>query len=898
MNGGGLDDRLPRTTATFLFSDVERHTELWELDPDAMAAALAEHEAMIREAVVDAGGRVVKCEGDAVMAVFDDPSAGVEAARRAQVELARATWPVVGSLRVRMGVHTGAAYQRDGDYFGPAVIRAARLCNAAHGGQIVASAVVAALVPATWIELGEYSLRGLGAPEVVSQLAIAELRRDFPPLRAARPTHDRLPHPVTSFIGRDEELRAIADALEAHRVVTLTGIGGSGKTRLAIEAARSALADFPDGVEFVDLAVVTDEGKVAAAAVAAVGLETSGTAANAEPPASRLTAYLARRRTLLVFDNCEHLIDAVATLVDDLVSRCDALRVVATSREPLRVADEQIIAVGSLDAQRDAVALFRDRAAHPIDDTGAVATICERLDGIPLAIELAAARTTHLTVDDISVRLDDRFRLLTGGRRRVERQQTLQATLDWSYDLLDGAQQALLRRLAVFAGPFTLEAAEGVAPGEGFDVLDTLGALVERSMVNHDPGRRRYRLLESVRLYAEQKLLAAGESATARLRHRDWFLEYVRQFTLEETFFEFAVGQQLLEHLEDLEAAVRWSIDAAEWEAAAEITSRLTLPASLLASDAVELWGWELVPRLAPGSDLAFHCFLAGVWASPGSAARMPTGEHGSAERTPRRIVRVLNVLADEAEARSDDVSVFARAITAFLLDAYGRALGDASVLESSNTLIEHALGLASTRPPSTWTGFALLFAVNVALSDDDLTRADALLTRAAVDSGPEAVRHAAEPLRAFVLHMLGDRTARDVAARAAERVWAVWALVTAGGVMALELAAVGDLDAARHQLSALVPELVRANRSIKSNLLIYAAGVAIIDGDHRRAARWLACASGAGGVFAGPDGLMLYRRLVPQVRDGLSIDERYALRDEGRSLAIDDALREVTAWH
>jgi class 3 adenylate cyclase len=189
-----------------LFSDVERHTELWELDPDAMASALAEHEVMIREAVVNAGGRVVKCEGDSVMAVFDDPSAGVEAARHAQLELDRATWPVVGSLRVRMGVHTGAAYQRDGDFFGPAVIRAARLCDAAHGGQIVASAVVVALVPAEWIELGEYSLRGLGASEVVSQLATAELRQEFPPLRAARPTHDRLPHPVTSFIGRGEEL--------------------------------------------------------------------------------------------------------------------------------------------------------------------------------------------------------------------------------------------------------------------------------------------------------------------------------------------------------------------------------------------------------------------------------------------------------------------------------------------------------------------------------------------------------------------------------------------------------------------------------------------------------------------------------------------------------------------
>ena len=895
MSGVGDGERLPRTTATFLFSDVERHTELWELDADAMATALAGHEAMIRDAVVTAAGRVVKSEGDAVMAVFDDPSAAVEAARRAQIELTSASWPVVGSLRVRMGLHTGPAYQRDGDYFGPAVIRAARLCDAAHGGQILASAVVTTLADAEWVLLGEYSLRGLGAPEVVSQLAAADLPRDFPPLRAATPTRDRLPHPVTSFIGRDEELRAIADALESHRVVTLTGIGGSGKTRLAIESARSVLAEFSDGIEFVDLAIVTDEGKVGAAVVAALSLETGANAANMEPPASRLVAYLTRRRTLIVFDNCEHLVDAVATLVDELVSRCDGLRVIATSREPLRVADERIIAVGSLDAQHDAVALFRDRAAHPIDDTAAVATICQRLDGIPLAIELAAARTTHLTVDDIAARLDDRFRLLTGGRRRVERQQTLQATLDWSYDLLDVAQQALLRRLAVFAGSFTLAAAEGVASDAGFDVLDTLGALVERSMVNHDPRQGQYRLLESVRLYAEQKLLAADESAMARRRHRDWFLDYACQFALEQTFFEFDVGQQLLEHLEDLEAAVRWSVDAAEWEEAAEIASRLTTAASLLASNAVEQWAWELVPRLTPGSELAFHCFLAGVWGSPAGASRVTQADER--DDATRRAVRILKLFADEAETRSDDVSVFARALAAFLLDAFGRVLGDAGVIQLADKLTQNALDLANTRPTSTWTGYAVAYAGWIALSGGDLGRAGELFTRA-VDSGPETVRQTAEPLRAFVLHMLRDDTAREVAARAAERATMVWALVTAVGVMALELAEAGDLDDARHQLAATAPELARANWSIKSNLLICAAGVAIIDGDHRRAARWLACAASGGGLFAGPDGVMLYRQFVPQVRAALSTEERRALRDEGRSLPIDDALREITSWH
>jgi predicted ATPase/class 3 adenylate cyclase len=895
MSGAGEDARLPRVTATFLFTDVERHTELWEVDPDAMAVALAGHEAIIREAVASVGGQLVKFEGDAVMAVFNDPSAGVEAARRAQVALAAASWPTVGSLRVRMGLHTGAAYERNGDYFGPVVIRAARLCDAAHGGQIVASAVVATLAPAEWVELGEYALAGLGAPEVVHQLDVPDLPRDFPPLRAATPTHDRLPHPVTSFIGRANELRAIVVELQSHRVVTLTGVGGAGKTRLAIEAARSMLAEFPDGAEFVDLAVVTDESDVCPAVVTALGLQTEATG-GAEPPAARILGYLARRRTLVVFDNCEHVIDAVATLIDELVGRCDALRIVATSREPLRVADERIIAVGSLDARRDAVALFRDRAAYRIDDTTVVETICERLDGIPQAIELAAARTTHLTVDDIAARLDDRFRLLAGGRRRVERQQTLQATLDWSYDLLNGDQQALLRRLAVFAGPFSLEAVEGVASDEGFDVLDTLGALVERSMVNHDAGRRSYRLLESVRLYAEHKLFGAGEAATARRRHRDWFLAYVCAFPLEESFFGRDTGEQLLEHLEDLEAAVRWSIDADEWETAAQIVTRLSTPASLGASSAVERWAWELVPRLAAGSDLAFHCGLAVLWGAGPAAATAHPGENRE-DRTTHRNSRVLKLLAGEAEARSDDISVFARALLSFFLDAFGRALDDEAMIASADTLVQNALDLTSTRPPSTWTGHALVYAAFTALSGNNVERAGALLDRA-VDSGSATVIQAAEPMRAFVLHMLGDPAAVDLAARAAQRATAVWTHVIAAGVMALEVAATGDLDAARHHLSALVPELARANRSTKGNLLISAAGVAIIGDDPRRAARWLACAASWGGIFAGPDGVMLYRKFVSQVRDALSSDERRPLRDEGRSLAIDDALQEVVAWH
>jgi predicted ATPase/class 3 adenylate cyclase len=894
MTSGRDDARLPQAAATFLFTDVERHTELWEVDADAMAVALAGHEALIRDAVVSVGGRVVKYDGDAVMAVFDDPSAGVEAARRAQVGLAGVSWPVVGSLRVRMGLHTGTAFLRDGDYYGPSVIRAARLCDAAHGGQIVASAVVAVLASAEWIELGEYVLRGLGTPETVRQLVAAGLQRDFPPLRAAMSSHDRFPRPVTSFVGRAEELHAIVEALRTRRVVTLTGVGGAGKTRLALEAARAVLGEFLDGVAFVDFSLVTDEDNVGPAVVAALDLRTS-TTGRAEAPAARLIAYLACRRALVVFDNCEHVIDKVAELVDELTSRCEDLRILATSREALQVADERVIAVGSLDVEREAVRLFCDRAALRVDDTAVVATICKRLDGIPLAIELAAARTTHLSIEEIAARLDDRFRLLTGGRRRVERQQTLQATLDWSYDLLSDHQRTLLRQLAVFVGPFTLEAAEGVCANRRFDVLDTLGALVERSMVNHDPRQRRYRLLETVRVYAEAKLLAAGEAATARRRHRDWFLTYACGFPIEATFFERSTGERLLEHLEDIEAAVRWSIDANEWEAAAQIATRLAMPAGLATSASLESWAWEIVPRLPRDSDAAFHLFLAAVWGAPASVPQT-TSASASRRDSQRRTANVLNLLATEAAARSDDVSVFARAVTAFLLDGLGRVLDDEPLMTSADRLLQDALDLADARPPSIWTGYARIYAAYHALSQNSINRAGALLT-GAVDSGPDTVREVAEPIRAFVLHMLGDPSALKVARQAAQHATVLWSMVAAVSVIGLELAAAGDLSAARHELSSVVPELTRASSQTKTNLVIAAAGVATISGDHRRAARWLACAASGGATFAGPDGIMLYRGFVGRVHDALSPNERTALREQGRSLSIDSALEELNTW-
>jgi predicted ATPase len=363
------------------------------------------------------------------------------------------------------------------------------------------------------------------------------------------------------------------------------------------------------------------------------------------------------------------VLDAVADLVDAILQHCGDVRLLATSREPLRVEGERIIQVGSLDTAQDAVTLFRDRATGPGDDESTIRRICERLDGIPLAIELAAARTSHLSLDDIAERLDDRFRLLTGGRRRVQRQQTLLAALDWSHDLLTPHERKLLRSLAVFNGPIRLDALEGICGRDHDDFVAVLGSLVERSMVNHDPGERRYRLLETVRLYAQQKLLEAGDADEYRRRHRDWFLAYVCALPLEECFFPGNTSRRIATDIDDLGAAVRWSYDSGDVMAAAEITTRMAMAAVHVESQEVAAWATTLVPRLDLDSELAFRCFLAGVWSS-GSTRSRETSESADlpVDAYLRRMSSLLTALIRLAEARTDDVSVFARALVAHSL--------------------------------------------------------------------------------------------------------------------------------------------------------------------------------------------------------------------------------------
>jgi hypothetical protein len=480
----------------------------------------------------------------------------------------------------------------------------------------------------------------------------------------------------------------------------------------------------------------------------------------------------------------------------------------------------------------------------------------------------------------------------------VQRQQTLQATLDWSYDLLTEEQRALLRRLAVFAAPFRLESVEGIRADEPFDVVDTLGALVERSMVTHDPAHGRYRLLETVRLYAEQKLFEAGETVGARQRHCEWFRTYVCDLPFEETFFECETSYGLVAELEDLRAAVRWSIEAEEWEQAAEIACRLTIAEVFVDSNAVELWTTALVPRLDPGSDLTFRCMLAGVWNAVASGRRGTAGTSG-AEFGGTRDLKLLETatrrLASLAEARSDDIGIFARAFVAFFRDAIGWTRGDVSMVAAADELRTQAVEMASARPLSTWTGSALTNVALMEMSRGHLADAAAMLRRC-VDSDIEILRVECESALAMVLHVVGDPAALELAARAADRAELPIRTTIAACALALELAAGHDTTGARQQLRVALAE-GRRGSSLESTVLISGAGVAMYGDDYQRAARWLGSASAVGGIWSSPQGIMLYRHFVPLVRAALRDNEAHALRDAGRSLPLNDAIDELADW-
>ncbi|WP_205529652.1 LuxR family transcriptional regulator [Mycobacterium shigaense] len=583
----GVSELLPTGTVTLLLADVEGSTRLWQIAPDEMTAAIAKLDRTLAELVATHHGvrPVEQGEGDSFVVAFARASDAVAFALALQLA-------PLAPLRLRVGLHTGEVQLRDeGNYVGPAINRTGRLRSLAHGGQTVLSAITGDLVvdqlPAdAWLaDLGSHRVRDLPRPEHVMQLCHPDLPSEFPELRSTEAVAvQHLPVQLTSFVGRAGQLAEVRGLLGADRLVTLTGAGGIGKTRLALQVAGEAAAEF-DGAWCVELAPVTDAAVVAVTAARALGLpDQPGRSAT-----DSVVRFISDRRVLIVLDNCEHVLDAAAELTAALLRACTAMTVLATSREPLGIPGEVTWRVPPLSLADEAIDLFTERARRVVPDftiTGdtadTVAEICQRLDGMPLALELAAARVRALSPADILDSLHDRFRLLTGGARTaVRRQQTLRASVDWSHALLTEPERVVFHRLAVFLGGFDLDAARAVAgdaPVQRHQVLDLLTLLIDKSLVvaENAGGRTRYRLMETVRQYALEKLGESGEADHVRDRHRDHYTGLVADLDEPDPSAHGGIRPEQVEaEFDNLRAAFGWSRDHNDVERAARLASSL-----------------------------------------------------------------------------------------------------------------------------------------------------------------------------------------------------------------------------------------------------------------------------------------------------------------------------------
>jgi len=871
------------TPSTFLVTDIEGSTRLWEEQPVAMASALALHDALLRAVVEGRGGTVFKTTGDGLLAVFADPAAAFAATLDGQRALRDADWGETGGVRVRMAIHSGTAEFRDGDYFGQALNRSARILGIGHGGQILCSAMSAVLVgdalPAgvELQDLGSHRLPGIDRPEQVFQVTVADLRRDFPPLRSLSTRRTNLPVQLTSFVGRERELADLEALAERHRLVTLIGTGGTGKTRLMLEAAGRLVGRFADGAWLAELAPLGDPAQVASEVARALGApELPG-----QPALDTVQAFLAEKELLLLLDNAEHLGDAVAGIAGRLLAAAPRLRILATSREALAVPGEAVLQLQSLSCpvavarvgdqaaeprdleaagRTEAVRLFLDRATSvdPAFTLGAanvesISEICRRLDGIPLAIELAAARVSVLSPDDIAQRLGDRFRLLAGGRRTaVPRQQTLHALIDWSWDLLTDDDRRLLRRLSIFAGGWTVRAAARVVGDDGdaldeVELLDRLSRLVDRSLVIVDRGpSTRFRMLETIRQYAREKLMEAGEVEALADRH---FAAYAALAAAAEPELRGPGMTDWLDRMdadaENLGAALEWGLESNPWAAVRMATAMLAYWNARVASeesDARLLTAIDIARRRTVGNpdataeDQALAARLLGeaarIWAMGGRAS---IGIGWARDALP------LAAASGDAEARLAAIGGMTVA-TVFTGGGDVEALFKEGIALSEATESWWVLGMAAAFAGATLSGTTFV---------EDVAAGEALTERA-----EDAARRAGNPYimgAVAIAHgrLLG-RTGRTDAA--AERFAVASARFAEIGDIRLGLAARSDLAHAYRrggrldEAEALYPETIDGwvhlgHRGAVANQLENIAYLAIDRNRPERAARLLGAA-------------------------------------------------------
>jgi predicted ATPase/class 3 adenylate cyclase len=682
---------LPTGTVTFLFTDIEGSTGLLQALGDRYAAVLGEHAAIIRRAVADGGGVEVSTHGDAFFAVFRSPAGAVRAAVAAQLGLAAHDWSPGPPVRVRMGLHTGEGALGGDDYAGIDVHRAARIADAAHGGQVLVSDATRGLVQhdlpdgASLRDLGEHHLRGLPDPERLHQLAGDGLAADFPPPRAVDARPSNLPSPLTSFVGREAEIEEVERLLGGARLLTLTGPGGSGKSRLAVAVAAALLSQFRDGACFVDLAPVTDPALVPAAVANALGVPE----APGRPILDGVKEHLRHRELLGVVDNFEQVVEA-GPVLEELLTSAPGLRAMVTSRVVLSLRGEQEYAVPPLGGDA-AVRLFCERAVavdprFAVTDENApvVAEIAARLDGLPLAIELAATRIKVLAPDQLLARLERRLSLLTSGPRSLpERQRTLRATIAWSHDLLEPDERRLFARLSVFTGGWTFESAEAVCDpgGLGLDALDGLTSLVDKSLIRRaePPGRpARFSMLETIREFGLEQLEASGDLEPTRRRHAEHFLGLAAEA---EPHLGGPDQGRWLDRCEqehaNLRAALGWAVDQGQ-----------AGPAQAAAG---ALWRfWQQRGHLTEGRQwLAEALTMPSGLAPTPSRAKALTGAGGIAWWSDRAAARAFY---DEALAIERRLGDPARLAEALYNEAF--AVADEHDLDTAARLLDEALAL------------------------------------------------------------------------------------------------------------------------------------------------------------------------------------------------------------
>jgi predicted ATPase/class 3 adenylate cyclase len=733
----------PSGIVTFLFTDVEGSTRRWEADPDGMRAAIAAHDQVLRQAIETRGGWLFKHTGDGVCAAFASPRSAVDAAVAAQLTLA---------LPVRMGLATGEAELRDGDYFGVALNRAARVMAAGHGGQILLTDSTAGLLSGVdLMDLGPRRLRDLPAAVGVFQVRAPGLRTDFPALRALDTSPGNLRPALTSLIGRESEVDEVQAAMKAHRLITLTGVGGVGKTRLALEVASRVVDEFPDGTWLFELGAVSDPLSVPDAVASALGV----TQQSGKTVTESVAAALEGRVRLLVFDNCEHIRDAAADLIETILAHSATVRILATSRERLEAADEQLRSVPSLDiggTDSAAVSLFVERAQSissrfsvaDAEDATAVVEICRRLDGIPLAIELAAARMASMTPIEVRDRLNQRFKLLVGSRRGLGRHQTLRHAVAWSYDHLGDDEKALLERCSVFAGGFDLQSACAVAgfdTSDDYQVLDLLDALVRKSLLVVDrlSGRTRYSMLETIREFAEEQLVAHADANEVRAVHARHFAQCEREvLDLWDSPRQLHAYTWITAELPNLRTAFRWAADNDDLDTAATIATYVAFLGYLVEKYEPISWAEEVLeaaraadhPRLAflyvvaagcyvtgriedaiPYADIAMGLLDSGRYQMPYGIDGWPVGAYTSIGQIERAVTQCRAQLA-----RGRDTHTLTRGCLLFALTM--RGINDEAIALSDG-LIEAA---EATQNPQAIC-FALL-AEGFAFRDADPTRA------------------------------------------------------------------------------------------------------------------------------------------------------------------------------